>query len=388
MRLAVISFTQHGSRLNKMVSKAMSLQGYDCDSYAIKKYASSYGLKILDQPLQEWTGEMFEKMDAILFIGATGIAVRSIAPFVQSKTKDPAIVVMDEKGVFLMKGSIEKAAGKNFRFTLTTNGMLIDDDVIDFANREMSNVVLSLDGRKEVHDRFRVDYAGKGSWERIVPKFQKLVSARGGKNYYMRGTFTHANPDFLKDIQQMLDLGFTELSMEPVVCAADDPSALTQEDLPIVLEQYEQLAQLMLQRRKEGRPFTFYHYMIDLKGGPCIYKRISGCGSGTEYMAVTPWGDLYPCHQFVGEEKFKLGNVWDGVTNQACQSEFAACNVYAHPECADCWAKLYCSGGCAANAYHATGSVTGIYEYGCKLFRKRMECAIMVEAVKALEGSK
>ena len=283
--------------------------------------------------------------------------------------------------------SVEKEAGKNFRFTLTTNGMLIDDDVIDFANREMSNVVLSLDGRKEVHDRFRVDYAGKGSWERIVPKFQKLVQARGGKNYYMRGTFTHANPDFLKDIRQMLELGFTELSMEPVVCAADDPSALTQEDLPIVLEQYEQLAQLMLQRRKEGRPFTFYHYMIDLKGGPCIYKRISGCGSGTEYMAVTPWGDLYPCHQFVGEEKFKLGNVWDGVTNQACQSEFAACNVYAHPECTDCWAKLYCSGGCAANAYHATGSVTGIYRYGCELFRKRMECAIMVEAAKALEGN-
>ena len=281
--------------------------------------------------------------------------------------------------------SIEKAAGKNFRFTLTTNGMLINDDVIDFANREMSNVVLSLDGRKEVHDRFRVDYAGKGSWERIVPKFQKLVQERGNKNYYMRGTFTHANPDFLKDIQQMLDLGFTELSMEPVVCAADDPSALTQEDLPIVLEQYEKLAELMIQRRREGRPFTFYHYMIDLKGGPCIYKRISGCGSGTEYMAVTPWGDLYPCHQFVGEEKFRLGDVWNGVTNTQCQDEFAACNVYARPECADCWAKLYCSGGCAANAYHATGSVTGVYKYGCELFRKRMECAIMVEALKAEE---
>ena len=282
--------------------------------------------------------------------------------------------------------SIEKAAGKNFRFTLTTNGMLIDDDVIDFANREMSNVVLSLDGRKEVHDRFRVDYAGKGSWERIVPKFQKLVQARGGKNYYMRGTFTHANPDFLKDIQQMLDLGFTELSMEPVVCAADDPSALTQEDLPIVLEQYERLAELMLQRRREGRPFTFYHYMIDLKGGPCIYKRISGCGSGTEYMAVTPWGDLYPCHQFVGEEKFKLGNVWDGVTAPGTQDEFASCNVYARPECADCWAKLYCSGGCAANAYHATGSVRGVYEPGCELFRKRMECAIWLEASKNEDG--
>ncbi len=282
--------------------------------------------------------------------------------------------------------SIEKEHQKNFRFTLTTNGMLLDDDVIDFANREMHNVVLSLDGRKEVHDRFRVDYAGKGSWDRIVPKFQKLVAARGNRNYYMRGTFTHANPDFLKDIQQMLDLGFTELSMEPVVCAADDPSALTREDLPIVLEQYEHVAELMIRRRREGRPFTFYQYMIDLKGGPCIYKRISGCGSGTEYMAVTPWGDLYPCHQFVGEERFCLGNVWDGVTNHACQAEFAACNVYAHPECADCWARLYCSGGCAANAYHATGSVTGVYQYGCELFRKRMECAIMVEAVKALEG--
>ena len=275
---------------------------------------------------------------------------------------------------------VEKKKGKNFRFTLTTNGLGIDDAVIDFANREMSNVVLSLDGRKEIHDRYRVDYAGNGSWDRIVPKFQKLVEARGGKSYYMRGTFTHANPDFLKDIQQMLDLGFTELSMEPVVCAAGDPSELTAEDLPIVLEQYEKLAELMIERRREGRPFTFYHYMIDLSGGPCIYKRISGCGSGTEYMAVTPWGDLYPCHQFVGEEKFRLGNIWDGVTNTAVQEDFAACNVYARPDCNDCWAKLYCSGGCAANAYHSTGSVRGVYQYGCELFRKRMECAIMVAA--------
>ena len=280
--------------------------------------------------------------------------------------------------------SIEKGKGKNFRFTLTTNGILIDDDVIDFANREMSNVVLSLDGRKEIHDRYRVDYAGHGSWERIVPKFQKLVEAREGKNYYMRGTFTHANPDFLADIRQMLDLGFTELSMEPVVCAPGDPEALTEEDLAVVMRQYEELAELMLERDREGKPFTFYHYMIDLTGGPCIYKRISGCGSGTEYMAVTPWGDLYPCHQFVGEEKFKLGNIWDGVTNTAVRDEFAGCNVYAHPECRDCWARLYCSGGCAANAYHATGSITGVYEAGCRLFRKRMECAILVAVVRAL----
>ncbi len=279
----------------------------------------------------------------------------------------------------------EKECGKNFRFTLTTNGVLIDDDVIEFSNREMHNVVLSLDGRKEVHDRFRVDYAGKGSWEKIVPKFQKFVEARGNRGYYMRGTFTHANPDFLKDIETMLELGFTELSMEPVVCAPDAPSALTKEDLPIVLEQYEELAELMLKRHRAGKPFTFYHYMIDLKGGPCIYKRVSGCGSGTEYMAVTPWGDLYPCHQFVGEEKFKLGDVFNGVSNRDIQDEFSACNVYSRQECLDCWARLYCSGGCAANAYHATGSITGVYDYGCELFRKRMECAIMLEAAKALE---
>ena len=279
--------------------------------------------------------------------------------------------------------SIEKEKGKNFRFTLTTNGVLVDDDVIDFANRECANVVLSLDGRKEIHDRFRVDYAGNGSWEKIVPKFQKFVEARGGKNYYMRGTFTHANPDFLNDIKTMLDLGFNELSMEPVVCAPGDPSELTLDDMEIVKKQYEELAFLMLEKDREGKPFTFYHYMIDLTGGPCIYKRISGCGSGTEYMAVTPWGDLYPCHQFVGEEKFKLGNIWDGVTNKEIQGEFAACNVYAHEECRDCWARLYCSGGCAANAYHSTGSVTGVYKSGCELFKKRMECAIMVAVDRA-----
>ena len=279
--------------------------------------------------------------------------------------------------------SIEKQHNKNFRFTLTTNGLLIDDDVIEFANKEMSNIVLSLDGRKEIHDRYRVDYNGNGSFDKIVPKFQKLVKARDNKNYYMRGTFTHQNPDFLKDIEVMLDLGFTELSMEPVVCASGDPAELTPEDMTIVMEQYEKLAELMLKRDKEKKPFTFYHYMIDLTGGPCIYKRISGCGSGTEYMAVTPWGDLYPCHQFVGDEAFKLGDIWQGVTNLDTQNSFAECNVYARKECRDCWARLYCSGGCAANAYHATGKVTGIYKSGCELFKKRMECAIMVQIARA-----
>ena len=281
--------------------------------------------------------------------------------------------------------SVEKQHNKNFRFTLTTNGVLIDDDVIDFANREMSNVVLSLDGRKEIHDLKRVDYAGNGSYDRIVPKFQKLVESRGGANYYMRGTFTHANPDFTKDIFHMLDLGFTELSMEPVVCAPEDPAALTPEDLEIVKEQYEILAKEMIKRKKEGRGFTFYHYMIDLTEGPCVYKRISGCGSGTEYMAVTPWGDLYPCHQFVGEEKYKLGDIWNGVTNDALRDDFRSCNAYSREECKTCWAKLYCSGGCAANAYHASGSIRGIYEPGCELFRKRMECAIMIKASEDMD---
>ncbi len=297
---------------------------------------------------------------------------------------EPLVNFQVVKDLVAYARSIEKQHGKNFRFTLTTNGLLIDDDVIEFANRECHNVVLSLDGRKEIHDRFRVDYAGNGSFDRIVPKFQQLVKARNGQGYYMRGTFTHANPDFLKDIQVMLDLGFNELSMEPVVTAPDDPSALTEEDKAIVMEQYEKLAMLMLDKDKEGKPFTFYHYMIDLTGGPCIYKRISGCGSGTGYMAVTPWGDLYPCHQFVGEEKFKLGDVWKGVDNTEIQNEFLDCNVYARPECRDCWARLYCSGGCAANAYHATGSVKGVYKYGCDLFRKRMECAIMVAIARQL----
>ncbi len=276
----------------------------------------------------------------------------------------------------------EKIHNKNFRFTLTTNGILVDDDVIDFCNKEMSNVVLSLDGRKDVHDRLRKDYQGRGSYDIIVPKFQEFIKRRQGKNYYMRGTFTHNNVDFTNDIFHMADLGFTELSMEPVVCSPDDPSALTESDLPILFEQYEILAKEMIKRKKAGNGFTFYHYMLDLTHGPCIYKRISGCGSGTEYMAVTPTGDLYPCHQFVGDTKYLLGNLWDGVTNKEIQDEFKLCNAYAREECNDCWAKLYCSGGCAANSYHASGKITGIYEYGCELFKKRIECAVMIQVAE------
>ena len=278
--------------------------------------------------------------------------------------------------------SVEKERGKNFRFTLTTNGMLIDDDVIDFANREMSNVVLSLDGRKEINDRTRVDYAGNGSYDALCPSFKSWWRPGAGRTttcgvLHSRQPGLHQGP-----VPHGGRPGFTELSMEPVACAPDDPAALTPEDIAIVKEQYEILAKDMLRREKEGHPITFYHYMLDLTGGPCVYKRISGCGSGTEYMAVTPWGDLYPCHQFVGEEDYKLGDVWNGVTNTALREEFRACNAYARPDCAGCWAKLYCSGGCAANAYHATGTIRGVYEAGCELFRKRIECAIMMKAAQ------
>ncbi|MBP3218349.1 MAG: thioether cross-link-forming SCIFF peptide maturase [Lachnospiraceae bacterium] len=280
--------------------------------------------------------------------------------------------------------SIEKEKKKNFRFTLTTNGVGVTDEVIEWANRECHNVVLSLDGRKEVNDRFRVDKQGRGSYDVIVPKFQKFVKARGGKGYYMRGTYTHFNTDFTKDIFHMADdLGFTELSMEPVVTSPDSPSALREEDKETLYEQYEILAKDMLRREKEGKPITFYHYMLDLSHGPCIYKRISGCGSGTEYLAVTPWGDLYPCHQFVNDPAYKLGDIWNGIVNTELRDRFKLCNVYARSECEDCWAKLYCSGGCAANALHASGDILGTYEYGCDVFRKRIECAIMMKAAQA-----
>ena len=278
--------------------------------------------------------------------------------------------------------SREEETGKHFRFTLTTNGVLVDDEVIEFSNQEMNNVVMSLDGRREAHDALRKTVTGRGSYDEIVPKFQKFAKLRGEREYYIRGTYTNRNVEFTKDIFHMADLGFDKLSMEPVVCPPDDPYALSDKDMPVLLEQYEILAKEMLRREKEGKPITFYHYMIDLEHGPCVYKRISGCGSGTEYMAVTPWGDLYPCHQFVGEEKFRLGNIWDGVDNDAVREEFKRCNAYARPDCQDCWAKLYCSGGCAANAYHATGDITGVYEYGCELFKKRIECAIMLKAAE------
>ena len=281
--------------------------------------------------------------------------------------------------------SIEKEKNKHFRFTLTTNGVLLTDDVIDLLKKEMNNFVLSLYVRKEINYSKRKKLNGEGSYDIIVPHFKNFVEKRGNKEYYMRGTFTRNNLDFTNDIFHMADLGFKELSMEPVVSKPDTDYALREEDLDTLFEQYEILAKEMIKRKREGNPFTFYHYMIDLSGGPCIYKRITGCGSGTEYLAVTPNGDFYPCHQFVGDKKFLMGNVWDGVTNTELRDEFKLCNVYSRKECENCWAKLYCSGGCAANSYHTQGSINGVYEYGCKLFRKRIECAIMVKIAEAMD---
>ena len=279
--------------------------------------------------------------------------------------------------------SIEKEHNKNFRFTLTTNGLLVDDDVIEFSNKEMSNVVLSLDGQKCVNDKMRKTKNGKGTYDLIIDKFKKFAESREQKDYYMRGTYTKYNLDFADDILHMADLGFKELSMEPVVAPDTADYALTDENLDVLKKNYERLSQEMLKREKECNGFNFYHYSIDLTGGPCISKRISGCGVGTEYVAITPSGEIYPCHQFVGNEEFLLGTLDEGIVNRNVCTQFENCNVYSHKECRECFAKLYCSGGCAANAVHQTGDVNGVYEFSCELHRKRIECAIMMKVAQA-----
>lgn len=277
----------------------------------------------------------------------------------------------------------EKLHDKNFRFTLTTNGVLLNDEVMEFANQEMANVVLSIDGRKEVNDNMRPFRNGTGSYGMIVPKFQKFADSRNQEKYYVRGTFTHNNLDFSKDVLHLADLGFQQISVEPVVAEPSQSYALQKEDLPKLFEEYDKLAVELVERQKEGRGFNFFHFMIDLEGGPCVAKRLSGCGSGTEYLAVTPWGDLYPCHQFVGNEEFLMGNVEEGVKNIPLQKEFKRCNVYAKEKCRDCFAKFYCSGGCAANSWNFHGKITDTYEIGCELQKKRIECAIMVKIGRA-----
>lgn len=280
---------------------------------------------------------------------------------------------------------LEKEHNKKFRFTMTTNGVLLDDEIMEFLNKEMSNVVLSIDGRKEVHDHMRPTRNGKGSYDLVLPKFQKFAKMRGDKSYYVRGTFTGNNLDFSKDVIHMADLGFKEISIEPVVTEDSEPYAIKEEDLPKIFEEYDNLAKEMIKREKEGRGFTFFHYMIDLTGGPCVAKRLSGCGSGTEYLAVTPWGDLYPCHQFVGEDDFLLGNVYDGVQKMDLVNEFKGCNVYTKEKCKDCFARFYCSGGCAANSYKFHGTLNDAYDIGCEMERKRVECALMIKAALAEE---
>lgn len=279
--------------------------------------------------------------------------------------------------------SQEKEHNKKFRFTLTTNGMLLTDEVMEFANREMANVVLSVDGRKEVHDFMRPTRNGKGSYDLIIDKFKKMAELRNQTNYYVRGTFTHYNLDFSKDVLHLADLGFKQISAEPVVAPDTQPYAIKEEDLPKLFEEYDLLAREMVEREKAGKGFNFFHFMIDLTGGPCLYKRLSGCGSGTEYLAVSPCGDLYPCHQFVGMEEFKLGNVDTGIEKKDLVDEFKLCNVYAKDKCKDCFARFYCSGGCAANAYNFHGNLLDVYDVGCELERKRVECAIMIKAALA-----
>ena len=280
----------------------------------------------------------------------------------------------------------EKIHNKNFRFTLTTNGVLLNDDIMEFANKEMGNVVLSIDGRKEVHDYMRPFRKGAGSYDLIVPKFQKFAESRHQDKYYVRGTFTHNNLDFSKDVLHLADLGFKQISVEPVVAEPKESYAIREEDLPQLFEEYDKLAVEMIKRHKEGKDFNFFHFMIDLEGGPCVAKRLSGCGSGTEYLAVTPWGDFYPCHQFVGNEKFLMGNVYEGVKNTELRDEFKCCNVYAKEKCRNCFARFYCSGGCAANSYNFHGSITDAYDIGCELQKKRIECAIMIKAALADEA--
>ena len=279
----------------------------------------------------------------------------------------------------------EKIHNKHFRFTVTTNGVLLNDEIQEFVNKEMDNVVLSLDGRKEINDQMRPFRNGTGSYDLIVPKFQKLAESRNQEKYYIRGTFTRNNLDFSNDIMHFADLGFKQMSIEPVVGDESDPYAIREEDLPKIREEYDKLAKMMIEREKEGKGFNFFHFMIDLNGGPCVAKRLSGCGSGTEYLAVTPWGDLYPCHQFVGQEEFLMGNVDDGIVKPEIADDFRSCNVYSKDKCRNCFAKFYCSGGCMANSYNFHGTIHDTYEIGCEMQRKRVECAIMMKAALAEE---
>ncbi|WHH59031.1 thioether cross-link-forming SCIFF peptide maturase [Petroclostridium sp. X23] len=274
--------------------------------------------------------------------------------------------------------------GKEFRFTITTNGLLLTDEIKQYINENMSNIVLSIDGSKEVNDNMRVRVDGRGCYDAIVPKFLDVAESRNQDNYYVRGTFTRKNLDFAKDVLHLADLGFKQTSVEPVVAAESEGYALREEDLPTLFEEYEKLAVEYLARKKENKGFNFFHFMIDLDQGPCVAKRLSGCGSGHEYVAVTPEGDIYPCHQFVGNSEFKMGNVIDGTMKEEIKNMFQKSNVYTKDKCKNCWAMFYCSGGCPANAYQFNNDIDQPYSIGCELEKKRVECALMIQAALAL----
>ncbi len=275
----------------------------------------------------------------------------------------------------------EKLHNKNIRFTMTTNSTLLNDEIMDYLDKNMGNIILSIDGRKEVNDKVRIRFDGTGTYESILPKIKKMVDIRDkSKTYYVRGTFTRENTDFFEDVKHMVELGFDEVSIEPVVLPDDHELSLREEDLPTIFEQYDKLYEYMVEKYEAGKSFKFYHFNIDLQGGPCIYKRISGCGAGHEYVAVTPDGEIYPCHQFVGNKDFLMGDIYEGVKDFSIVQNLKDAHIYNKPTCKNCWARFYCSGGCQANNFNFNGDVHVPYELGCKMQKKRIECAIALKA--------
>ncbi|MEG2813375.1 MAG: thioether cross-link-forming SCIFF peptide maturase [Oscillospiraceae bacterium] len=365
---------------NMMVSapiKAMCLHvAHDCNLRCKYCFASTGDFGVGRKLLDEATGKK-----AIDFLLANSKDRHNIE--LDFFGGEPLMNMEVVKSVVKYARSKEKEYNKNFRFTITTNGVLLDDDNIDFINKEMSNVVLSIDGRKETNDRMRYSINNKGSYDIIVPKFKKLVENRGDKQYYVRGTFTKYNLDFAKDVMHLNDIGFDQVSVEPVVSPETVEYSLKNEDLPTIFAEYEKLAKELIVRKKNGTGFNFFHFMIDLEQGPCAIKRLRGCGCGNEYVAVTPDGDIYPCHQFVGMEDYRMGSVYDGKINLEMKEEFAKANVYAKSECKECWAKFYCSGGCNANNLQYAGGILNPHKLSCELEKKRLECAIMIKAALA-----